>query len=226
MKVFLKQFMRNIKMTLKKTLGYPISITILIILCFVIFFFFMTSFRSIGFKHMANVMLTDIKNSDKVRDSLVNSYANVNNCTTALANQYKYIKNYKHQNVALAEQFEVYYYGFVLISIIGAVLAGLLGILIAKDGWQHQPKSTRAAFIGFVFCASFSGVCVKVFNNAENANKNVNQYFYFTNLQTNIYNVFGMPDSLNNRCADSTLVKVFNDNNENMKKKYEPFPGH
>jgi hypothetical protein len=81
----------------------------------------------------------------------------------------------------------------------------------------------RAAFIGFAFSASFSGLCIKVFNNAENADKNVNQYFYFTNLQTNIYNVFGVTDSLNKRCADSTLIKVFNENNENMKKNLNLF---
>jgi hypothetical protein len=172
---------------------------------------------------MAKIMREDIEKSDKVRDSLVNSYANVNYCTMALANQYRYLKNYKHQHVVVAEQFEVYYYAFVLVSIIAAVVSGLMGLLIARNGWQNQPQSTRAAFIGFIFCASFSGLCTKVFNNAENADKNVNKYFYFTNLQTNIYNVFGIADSLNKRCADSTLIKVFCENNENMKKNMNLF---
>lgn len=223
MKVFLQQMINSFKKTISTALGYPYSITILIVGFFTIFFFAMTGLKSVGFKHMAKIMRSDIETSDKIRDSLVNNYANVNNCTRALANQYRYIKHYKNQHVAIAEQFEVYYFGFVLISVIAAVVSGLMGLLIARNGWQNQHQSTRAAFIGFIFCASFSGILTKVFNNAENADKNVTHYFYFTNLQTNIYNVFGQTDSLDKRCADSSLLKVFSENNKNMKENMNLF---
>jgi hypothetical protein len=168
-------------------------------------------------------MINDIERSDQVRDSFVNGYANVNKCTQALANQYNYIKYYKNQHVTVAEQFEIFYYAFVLILTIATVVSSIMGLLIARNGWQHQSQSIRAAFIGFIFCASFSGLCMKVFNNAENASKNATQYFYFTNLQTNIYNVFGIADSLDKKCIDSTLIKVFCENNKNMKENMNLF---
>lgn len=223
MKVFLQQLAANIKKTITITIGYPYSITIFIIGFFTLFFFLATEIRNFGFKNIATTMINDLEKSDKVRDSMINSYANVNNCTKALANQYNYIKFYKKQHVNVAKEFEVFYYAFVLILVISSVVSGLMGVLIAKNGWQHQSKSIRAAFIGFVFCASFSGVCMNVFNNAENASKNATQYFYFTNLQTNIYNVFGIADSLDKKCGDSSLIKVFCENNKNMKENMNLF---
>ncbi len=191
--------------------------TIVIIFSFGIVFLAFVEINGFGFRHAAERVTKDIVEADKARDSLIDKYKNTNKCTQALANQYNYIRLYKKQHMDMAQTFEVYYFAFVLILVIASVGSSIIGVLITRIGWQNQPIYVRAVFLGFFFSASFSAVCMNVFNNAENSSKNITKYFYFTNLQTNIYDALVVGDSLNVRCKDSTLLKVFWENNKNMK---------
>ena len=196
MKNFFQLLATNIKLAISKAFSYPLTISILIILFFCIVYFVTTFTRGFGFEKMAGKMNTDIAYSEKTRDSLIDNNKPINYCTQALSNQYYFIKRYKQQHFDLAQQFETNYYAFVLILAISAVVSSILAISIGRTGWQNQSPAMRAAFFGFFFCTSLSGVFIKVFNCAENADKNVTKYFYFTNLQTNIYNVLACTDSL------------------------------
>jgi hypothetical protein len=162
-------------------------------------------------------MIGTLDTAEKIRHDFIRSRANINACTKALYNQYEYINTYKDQHLHVATNFETYYFSFVLILTISAVVASIMAVLIARVGWQNQTPGTKAAFIGFFFTASLAGVMMNTFNNAENVNKNISKYFYFTNLQTNIYDALAVDAAFDRRCADSSLLQVFWDNNKNMK---------
>jgi hypothetical protein len=210
---------------IKKIVGFPYCITITIVGFFVFVFFIIVFSNSIGFGHVAEILAEDFQNADTLRTKLVLQYSSTNNCTQALVNQYQYLGEVKKQHLFVTKKFEVYYYGFVLVAIIATVVASIIGVLIARTGWQNQRPAVKAMFIGFFFSASLAVACMNVFNNSENSNKNISKYFYYTNLQTNIYNAIGSGDTtkLNNACTDSTLLKVFWENNKNLKENMNLF---
>jgi len=224
MKSFFTYLWNNIKLLALKVFKYPYTITLAVIVFFMILFF-ITAETKIFFGRAADTLVKTIGNSDHLRDSLLATKANTNDCTKALYNQYEYMNRYKQQHLSMASTYERYYFSFTLILLIASVIASIMGVLIARTGWQNQTPSIKAAFIGFFFSASLTGLMTNVFNNADNVNKNISKYFYFTNLQTNIYDVMatGVDSNLNKRCADSTLLRVFWDNNKSMKENMNLF---
>lgn len=215
MRNFFQQIILHIKNLMMHIFRYPYTITIFILIFFVLIFIITTQ-TDIGFKPVAKSIIDRLEKSDSIRDSLVEKNGIKNPCTQALFNQYRYINIYKEQHLDVAKHFEIYYYGFVLILIIATVSATIMVVIIARTGWQNQHLSIKAAFIGFFFTASLMGAFMNTFNNADNVNKNISKYFYFTNLQTNIYNVLAIDSVLDKHCADSTLLRVFWENNKNM----------
>lgn len=222
MKIFFQQLMFRIKNLMMHIFRYPYTVTISIIVFFMLLFGLVTQ-TGIGFRSEAKRLRVNFEKSDSIRALIVEKNSNINICTQALANQYRYINTYKEQHLDVAEKFETFYYAFVLILSIATVVATLLIVLIARNGWQNQPLSIKAAFLGFFFTASLIGVLMNTFNNAENANKNISKYFYFTNLQTNIYDALAIDSVLDIHCKDSTLKRVFWDNNKNMKENMNLF---
>lgn len=208
--------LKNLKLITTRVLAYPYSLTIAIVLFFMTVFW-ITAETKYVFRRVAKNIVDTLEHSEVIRRDFIQHKANVNYCTQALYNQYLYIDSYKQQHLDVATHFETYYFSFVLILIISAVVASIMGVLIARSGWQNQTPGVKAAFIGFFFTASLTGVFMNTFNNAENVNKNISKYFYFTNLQTNIYDVLAVDTAFDRRCADSSLLRVFWDNNKNMK---------
>lgn len=222
MKNIFLQLYDRVKALVLRIFSYPYSIA-LSILCFFLLLFLFSTKTNLGFLPAATKLVANMESSDSIRDVMVYKHADVNPCTKALANQYSYINNYKKQHLEIAQNFNLYYYAFALIIVISTVASTLLGILIARTGWQNQSSSIKSAFIAFFFTASLTGVLMSTFNNAENANKNISKYFYFTNLQTNIYDALAVDTSLNRRCVDSSLMRVFWENNKNIKENMNLF---
>ena len=212
----------RIKTVVLKVFSYPYSIAICILCFFLILFIFSTK-TNLGFLPVATRLVSNMESSDSIRDVMVYKNANLNPCTRALANQYSYINNYKKQHLAIAQNFNLYYYAFALIVVIATVASTLLGILIARTGWQNQSSSVKSAFVAFFFTASLTGVLMSTFNNAENANKNISKYFYFTNLQTNIYDAMAVDTALDSACTNGTLMNIFLENNKNIKENMNLF---
>jgi hypothetical protein len=207
---------KNLKQLLNRVLGYPYTITIAIVLFFLTLFW-VTAETKYVFRRVAKNLVDTLENSEAIRHNFIQQKAGTNHCTQALYNQYLYIDTYKQQHLHVATNFETYYFAFVLILTISAVIASIMAVLIGRTGWQNQTPGIKAAFIGFFFTASLTGVLMNTFNNADNVNKNISKYFYFTNLQTNIYDVLAVDTAFNRRCADSSLLRVFWDNNKSMK---------
>ena len=214
--------LKNLKLIATRVLAYPYSLTIAIVLFFIVLFF-ITAESKYVFRRVAKNMVDTLENSEAIRRDFIQQKANANQCTQALYNQYLYINSYKQQHLHVATNFETYYFSFVLILNISAVVASIMAVLIARLGWQNQTPGVKAAFIGFFFTASLMGVLMNTFNNADNVNKNISKYFYFTNLQTNIYDVLAVDTAFDRRCADSSLLRVFWDNNKNMKENMNLF---
>jgi len=209
-------FQKNLKLLATRVLAYPYTITIAIVLFF-ISVFWVTAETKYVFRRVAKNMVDTLDNSEAIRHQFIQQKANINHCTQALYNQYLYIDSYKQQHLHVATNFETYYFAFTLILTIAAVIASIMAVLIGRTGWQNQTPGIKAAFIGFFFTASLTGVLMNTFNNADNVNKNISKYFYFTNLQTNIYDVLAVDTAFERRCADSSMLRVFWDNNKNMK---------
>lgn len=201
---------------LLRVLGYPYTITIGILFFFASVFW-ITAETKYVFRNVANNMADTLERSEAIRHDFIQKNAAANFCTQTLYNQYLHIHTYKQQHLKMAMLFETYYFSFALILAIAAVVGSIMAVLIARTGWQNQRPGVKAAFIGFFFTASLTGVLMNTFNNAENVNKNISKYFYFTNLQTNIYDALAIDSDLNRRCTDSSLLRVFWDNNKNMK---------
>jgi len=209
-------FQKNLKLLATRVLAYPYTITIAIVLFF-ISVFWVTAETKYVFRRVAKNMVDTLDNSEAIRHQFIQQKANINHCTQALYNKYLYIDSYKQQHLHVATNFETYYFAFTLILTIAAVIASIMAVLIGRTGWQNQTPGIKAAFIGFFFTASLTGVLMNTFNNADNVNKNISKYFYFTNLQTNIYDVLAVDTAFERRCADSSMLRVFWDNNKNMK---------
>lgn len=212
----MKPFFANLVALFSRIFKYPYTITIGIIIFF-FSVFWITAETKYVFRNVARNMIDTLENAEKIRRDFIQQHAGANQCTKALYNQYLYIDSYKQQHLHVATNFETYYFAFVLILTIAAVVASIMGVLIARTGWQNQSPGMKAAFIGFFFTASLTGVFMNTFNNADNVNKNISKYFYFTNLQTNIYDALAIDTTFDRRCADSSLLRVFWENNKNMK---------
>lgn len=215
-------FQKNLKQLFTRVLSYPYTITIAIVLFF-ISIFWITAETKYVFRRVARNLVDTLGNSETIRHDFIRQKAPANHCTQALYNQYRYINSYKQQHLNVATNFETYYFSFALILSIAAVVASIMGVLIARTGWQNQTPGVKAAFIGFFFTASLTGVLMNTFNNADNVNKNISKYFYFTNLQTNIYDVLAIDTAFNRRCSDSSLLRVFWDNNKSIKENMNLF---
>lgn len=211
----------NLKKLFQTLLSYPFSITLTIIIFFAVVF--LTGVSHWGFNGIANNISADLRKADSIRDSLVLAHADKSSYTKALANQYRYINQYKRQHYRVARTFEVYYYALVLVLALASLVATLIGVIIARTGWENQSPRIKAAFAGFFFCASVTAVLINVFNSSENAANNISKYFYFNNLQTNIYEGLAIDSVYNPKKRDSLLYDLFISTNKNIKENMNLF---
>jgi predicted PurR-regulated permease PerM len=218
---FFQTVAERIRNSFQNLFSSPLSTALSIIVFFCIIFYVGRS--SIGFTKMAIDIDSSLKKADCIRDSMVHVNANYNSSTKALANQYFYIDQYKQQHIRVAKTFEIYYYSFTLILIIASLISTILGVLIARTGWENQSAKMKAAFMGFFFSASLTGIFINVFNNSQNATNNINKYFYFNNLQTNIYEALAIDSLLPQKTKDTSLVKLFWETNKNIKENMNLF---
>jgi len=205
-------------------LGRPYTVTIAVLAIFGLVYI-SSALLPFGFRNIGHTINGDLEVADKTRDTIINSRIKFNQQIpneNAVINQYNYIGALKKQYLDVAMNYEVHYYTFVTMLVLASACLTMVIAVISQGGWQTQSPILKAAFYGLFFVSSVSGIFVSVFSYSQNSGDNVNKYFYLTNLQTNIYNVITVNSDFKSNGTislkrDSDLLKVFVENNENLK---------
>lgn len=205
-------------------LNRPYAVTVAVLAIFG-FIYISSALMPFGFKRIAGRINSDLLVADHTRDTIINSRIKFNQQIpneNAVINQYNYINALKKQYLDVATDYEVHYYSFITMLVLASACLTMVIAVIAQGGWQMQAPVLKAAFYGLFFVTSVAGIFVSVFSYSQNSGDNVNKYFYLTNLQTNIYNVITVnsdfkSDGTRSLKRDSDILKVFVENNENLK---------
>lgn len=138
------------------------------------------------------------KSADKLvkhfhqRDSIINSEISSLPDSivqlTKLKSQYKIIQEIKEPYLSISQTFGSNGYAFTMVFALISILTGVFAFLIVKKGWDNTTNFyLKSGFLILFFFSTLSGVIQAVSDTKQNAQKNIERYYFYNGLQMDIY---------------------------------------
>ena len=102
--------------------------------------------------------------------------------------QYKIIQEIKEPYLSISQTYGSNGYAFTMVFALISILTGVFAFLIVKKGWDTTTNFyLKAGFLLLFFFSTLSGVIQAVSDTKENAQKNMERYYFYNGLQIDIY---------------------------------------
>lgn len=183
---------------------------------------FVLHFRQVN--GTGEVMTEHFKRKDYLLSAEVNSMPNKVPQVLKLKKQFLLINQLKQPYLFLAQRFNTYSYVFALMFPLCSIIAGILGFIIVKKGWDNLTNFyMKSTFLVFFFFSSLFGVLPQVYKTKENIAKNIQKYHEYNALEVEIYNFINDNKGYIAGHKFAQLDSVISGINESIKNKQDLF---
>lgn len=174
---------------------------------------------------------------NSIKDSFTNRYKVIESAIFAdtskgpeinqLRELYSFISHAKEVNIITAVNYNAYGFSFTVLFAIFSVISGILGFLILRKGWDNVNNFyLKSSFLVAFFFSTVFGILPNVFNNKKNTEENLKNFFYYNELQIDIYTLVKDNKGYfkrNTTASLDSLRKEIISINEQMKKNQDLF---
>lgn len=160
----------------------------LYVFCISLFIYFIYNYDLNYFNRKADALVQYYNKKDSLISAQIEGIPDSVLQIKKLKTEYKIIQQIKEPYLPIAQMYGSNGYAFTVLFAITSILAGVLGFLIAKKGWDNTSNFyIKAGFLIVFFFSTLSGVVQAVSNTKENTQKNMERYYYYNGLQIEIY---------------------------------------